>query len=262
MSVVAEYEEGMTVNVDHLLAYVDEMREAGSKLIKEDNLKDALTVYQQGIGAIEQTEELPMAGDDVVKVVQARSILHSNRAQIFMLQELYRRAIDECNEACKIDINNAKGLYRRATAYEKIKEWAKAIEDVKLLQGREMLSRNSEFLNAEQLKTWQKKLEEKLAEHDDTFEDRVEDAAARNLKDLREQFEEIVQKNGLKKNEEIAAEIADMIQRDGGTMTAEKLSAVYQIDEDDADVMLRWLQKSVEIHTILGEGGARDALGM
>lgn len=257
---VAEFEDGMVVNTTHLMQYIDEMREAGSKLIKEENYKDALTVYQQGIDAIAQTEELPMASDDVVQVVQARSILHSNRAQVFMIQELYRRAIEECNEACTIDINNAKGLYRRATAYEKVKEYTKAIEDVKLLQGKEMLGRNTDFLNAEQLKKWQEKLETLQKEIDETFDDRVEDAAARNLKDLREQFEEIVQKNGLKSNEEMATEIADMIQRDGGKMTAEKLGAVYQIDEDDADIILRWLEKAVEIHKILGEGGAAEAM--
>lgn len=256
------HEEGMVVNVDHLMSYVEEMREAGSKLIKEQNLKDALTVYQQGIDAIEQTEELPMAADDVVTVVQSRSILHSNRAQIFLMQELFQRAIKECDEACTVDPNNAKAFFRRATAFEKTKEWAKAVADVKHLQGKEILGRNADFLNLEQLKSWQEKLEVKLKEYDEDFDERMEEAGAKNLKELREQFDEVIQKNNLKSNEEIASEIADMIQRDGGKMTAEKLAAVYQLDEDDADIMLRWLQKSVEIHKILGESGGAAGLSL
>lgn len=260
--VVASYDEGQVVNVDHLLAYVTEMREAGAKLVKDAEYKDALTVYQQGIDAIAQTEELPMHRDDVVLVVQARSTLHSNRAQIFLLQELYRRAIEECDEAVEIDVNNAKGLYRRATAHEKVKEWHKALADVKAMQDKDMLNRNKEFLNPDSLQEWQAKLEQQCAEYDLDFDDRMEDAGARNLKELREQFEEVVKNNKLKGNDEIAAEMAEMIERDGGRVTAEKLAAVYQLDEDDADVMLRWLEKSIEIHKVLGEGGARDALGM
>ena len=59
------------------------------KQVKAKNYKDAMTLYQQGLDAIEQTEGLPMHVDDVRIVVEAKSVLFSNRAQVMLTQELY-----------------------------------------------------------------------------------------------------------------------------------------------------------------------------
>ena len=48
-------------------------------------------------------------------------------------------------------------------------------------------------------------------------------------------------------------EIADLIQREGQSITAERVAAIYQIDEDDADVMLAWIEKATRIHAALNE---------
>lgn len=63
------------------------------------------------------------------------------------------------------------------------------------------------------------------------------------MKELKEKFEEVVQRNELKKNEELATEIADLIMRKGGKITAERVDNIYQIDEDDANILLKWIEK-------------------
>merc|ERR1712107_78135 len=78
----------------------------------------------------------------------------------------------------------------------------------------------------------------------DAFEDRVEQVHDKGIIELREQFEEVIARNNLKGNNEIAAEMAEMISRDGGKITAEKLAHVYSIDEDDAEIMLKWMEKA------------------
>ena len=60
-----------------------------------------------------QAEGLPMASDDVVIVLRARSVLHSNRGQALMSLQFWRRAIKDLSEALEVDPLNGKALWRR-----------------------------------------------------------------------------------------------------------------------------------------------------
>ena len=36
-----------------------------------------------------------------------------------------------------------------------------------------------------------------------------------------------------------------------GTVSVEKLASIYQIDEDDADIMLKWISKAIQMKKML-----------
>jgi len=54
---------------------------------------------------------------------------------------------------------------------------------------------------------------EKVA--DETFEDRMEDAAHKGIEQLRHRFEEVTLRTGLRNNTELSSELAEMLTRPG-----------------------------------------------
>ncbi len=85
----------------------------------------------------------------------------------------------------------------------------------------------------------------------ETFDERVEEAAAKGIEQLRGRFEEVTQRTGLHGNKELAGELADMLTRPGGVST-QHVANVYQIDDDDAAVLVEWIQTASRMHTELG----------
>ena len=82
---------------------------------------------------------------------------------------------------------------------------------------------------------------------------RAEQAAAKGVEELRYQFEMVTRRNGLR-GDELSSELADMITRPEG-MTAQLLAATYQIDDDDAAVLLKWARAACQMRDELGYQG-------
>lgn len=240
------------VNVEHLMTHVDEQRELGNAAFKAGRHSEALAAWQNGLDAIGQAEGLPMRSADVAIVLNARTTLHSNKGQALLTMQFYRRAVNELTEAVSVDPKNAKALWRRYKAHRLLKQWAEAEADLEALLAPELqeaagpllasagLSNDKLAETRDELR--QKQLEEdRLAE--ETFEERAEDAAAKGLTELRLSFEEVTKRNGLHGNTELASELADMLTRPGG-VSVSHVANTYQIDDDDAEVLMSWAQKA------------------
>ena len=86
--------------------------------------------------------------------------------------------------------------------------------------------------------------------------------AAKGIEQLRERFEAVTRRNGLHGNTDLSAELADMLTRPGG-VTVQFVANVYQIDEDDAAVLIEWIQTAMRMHDELGSSRiGLDALGL
>ncbi|CAD7925466.1 unnamed protein product [Amoebophrya sp. A25] len=107
--------------------------------------------------------------------------------------------------------------------------------------------------NAAILKVWGSFFMAKQTAYDAAFEERVEDAQFQGLKEMKERFEDVVQRNGLKQNEALASELAEYIQKQGGKVSAQKVADIYSLDIDDAHVMLEWIQTQTRIQSVLGQ---------
>jgi tetratricopeptide (TPR) repeat protein len=260
---MSEADDGAVVNVEHLMAYVDEQREDGNAAFKAKKYSEALECWQRGLDAMGQAEGKPMRRSDVESVVSARSILHSNRGQALITMQFWRRAVGELTEAMAIDPSNAKALWRRYKAHKALKAWAEAEADLVALQAPDMQKTAGPLLadaglGKEQLAEARAELQakqreaEKLAE--ETFDDRVEDAQNKGITELRTQFEEVTKRNGLHGNAELATELADMLTRPGG-VTVGHVAATYQIDEDDAEVLMRWTKLACTMRDQVGYQG-------
>ena len=249
-----------TVNVEHLMGYVDEQREQGNAAYQAKRYSDALAAWQRALGAIGQAEGKPMRTADVAVVLRARTILHSNRGQALISMQFWRRAVQELTAALEIEPANAKALWRRYKANEALKAWGAAAADVEALLAPELLDVAAPLLAAagltvERLRHTCTQLHEQHLEAEraasESLVERAEDAAAKGLAELRAQFQDVTRRNGLHGDAELATELADMMTRPSGVSVG-FLAAVYQIDEDDAEVLMRWTQAACRMRDELG----------
>ena len=265
-----EGEGELVVNVEHLMAYVNEQKEEGNVAYKAGKTTAALEAWQRGLDAMGQAEGRPMRRDDVQLVLLMRSVLHNNRGQALMRAEFWRRAILEFDEAVRIDPANVKALWRRHRAHRALKAWAEALADAETLLSDDMRERAGPVLEQmgltpAKLRAARDEIAVARAEADrvaeETFDDRAEEAAAKGLHELRGKFEEVTRRCGLHGNAALAEEITELITRPGGA-TAAYVAAVYQIDEDDAQARATWqslLRRSPPRVNL--EVAARDAHG-
>ena len=251
------------VNVEHLMAHVDEQRGAGNTAYKAGKHSEALAAWQAGLDALAQADGLPMRKMDVPIVLRARVTLHSNKGQCLITMQFWRRAIDELTQALTIDPSNAKALWRRYKAHSKLKQWAEAEADLDALLAPELQEAADPLLadaglGPTQLAETREELRQKRLAAEalaaETFEERAEEAAAKGIKALREQFEEVTRRNGLHGNTELAGELADMISRPGG-VSVSHVANTYQLDDDDAEVLMRWAQAACRMRDELGYAG-------
>lgn len=260
----------LVVNVEHLMKYVDEEKAKGNAAFEAKRYSEALAAWQRCLDAISQCDGKAMKKDDVPLILQMRALIHSNRGQALVSMEFWRRAIKELSQAIEIGAlpppTLAKTLWRRYKARRElaqrgeISEWALAEADLEALLAPALQDTAGPLLaeaglGPEQLQKTCEELLQKRQEAEanaaENFEERVEAAAHKGLEALRGRFDEMIRRNGLHGNTELASELADMISRSEG-VTVQYLAAVYSIDEDDAQIMLDWIEKAFRMRQEVG----------
>ncbi|VDP91494.1 unnamed protein product [Echinostoma caproni] len=96
------------------------LKDKGNELFKSGSYREAICIYNQ---ALLETE----LDDDI------RCILHRNKAQAFLKLEDYENAVSAASEALRIHPTDAKALFRRAQAYERLNKLQQALEDSRKL---------------------------------------------------------------------------------------------------------------------------------
>ncbi|PAN29701.1 hypothetical protein PAHAL_5G245100 [Panicum hallii] len=107
-------EVGMILNNVRLVA---KARTQGNDLFKAAKFSDASIAYGEGL-----------------KYDPLNSVLHCNRAACWSKLEKWERAVDDCNEALRIQPNYTKALLRRAASYAKLERWADCVRDYEVLR--------------------------------------------------------------------------------------------------------------------------------
>ncbi|KAG7851211.1 hypothetical protein KL941_000880 [Ogataea angusta] len=105
-----------------------ELKNLGNQELKNNNFDKAIELYTQAI------DLFPTA------------ILYSNRAQAQIKLENYGLAIEDANQAIKLDKNYLKAYYRRAVSYSAILEYKKSLSDVKIVLSRAPSDKNAQLL--------------------------------------------------------------------------------------------------------------------
>merc|ERR1711871_192120 len=91
-------------------------KEEGTELFKGGNYRPAAARYHKSL--THASKFFDLSPDDEQEVKAVKLSLYLNLAQCYIKLENYDNVIRNCDEALSIEPNNAKALFRRATAYE------------------------------------------------------------------------------------------------------------------------------------------------
>lgn len=95
-----------------------ELRAQGNQLFGEGRYTEAVVRYTEALGLSENKA-----------AIEAHLVL-SNRAACYLKTESYEQAVDDCNEALKLQPTMMKALFRRGQAYDALGKMEEALKDL------------------------------------------------------------------------------------------------------------------------------------
>jgi heat shock protein 4 len=111
---------------------VEKNKDEANELFKGNN---TLAACQRYAKALLHSDKFvgDLTDDQKAEIAKVKLALHLNCAMCFLKLDKPQKAAAHCDDALRLDKDNAKGLYRRAMAYEALKDDAKAEADVNRL---------------------------------------------------------------------------------------------------------------------------------
>jgi tetratricopeptide (TPR) repeat protein len=110
------------------LRLVKKNKDEGTELLKGGNFKPAAARYCKALSHCGKFFDI---GPDMQEEVKALQLsLNLNVALCYLKMEKWQQVVNYASHALDIDADNVKGLFRRATAYEKLNDIDRAMEDI------------------------------------------------------------------------------------------------------------------------------------
>ncbi|KAI9521448.1 hypothetical protein NQZ68_007764 [Dissostichus eleginoides] len=121
-------------DVDKVLSLAEDVKNIGNNLFKSQDWKGAINKYSKALRYMEVSGDLLEAG--VQKKLQPTALsCFLNTAACYLKMEQWQDAQDSCNEALELDQASTKALFRRAQAWQGLKENSQAMIDLKKAHG-------------------------------------------------------------------------------------------------------------------------------
>ncbi|KAA8588632.1 hypothetical protein FQN60_009977, partial [Etheostoma spectabile] len=121
-------------DVDKVLSVAEDVKNIGNSLFKNQDWKAAVNKYSKALRYLEVSGELlEEAAQQKLEPTALSCFL--NTAACNLKMQLWQDALESCNEALELDQANTKALFRRAQAWQGLKENSKAMIDLKKAQG-------------------------------------------------------------------------------------------------------------------------------
>ncbi|KAM8910442.1 peptidyl-prolyl cis-trans isomerase D [Spinachia spinachia] len=121
-------------DVDKVLAVAEDVKNVGNNLFKGQEWKAAVSKYSKALRYLEVSGDL-LEEEAQQKLVPTALSCFLNTAACNLKLQLWQDAVDSCNEALELNPANTKALFRRAQAWQGLKENGKAMVDLKKAQG-------------------------------------------------------------------------------------------------------------------------------
>ncbi|RVE67671.1 hypothetical protein OJAV_G00105420 [Oryzias javanicus] len=147
-------------DVDKVLSVAEDVKNIGNSLFKNQNWKAAVNKYSKALRYLEVGGE-HLEKESRQKLVATTLSCHLNTAACKLKMQLWQEAVDSCGEALELNQSNPKALFRRAQAWQGLKENGKAMADLKKAQG---VAPEDKAITNEMKKVHQKIQEEKERE--------------------------------------------------------------------------------------------------
>ena len=94
----------------------------GNEAFKAGNYSTAISCYDAAIGML-MTDSIPIV-----------PVLYTNRALVLLKTNEFRKSLNDCNAAHKLDPKNIKAIWRRIGAFRGLREYHNALRDLEKLK--------------------------------------------------------------------------------------------------------------------------------
>ncbi|XP_077387918.1 peptidyl-prolyl cis-trans isomerase D [Festucalex cinctus] len=126
-------------DVDKVVSVAEDIKKIGNNLFKSQDWNAAVNKYGKALRYLEMCGEvLEDEGEESPaqkKLQPAVLSCYLNTAACKLKLQMWQEAVDSCNEALELDKGNTKALFRRAQAWQGLKEYSQAMSDLKAAQG-------------------------------------------------------------------------------------------------------------------------------
>ncbi|KAG7458762.1 hypothetical protein MATL_G00224100 [Megalops atlanticus] len=148
-------------DVDKILSVAEDVKSIGNNFFKTQNWSAANKKYSKALRYLEVCGDV-VDDDDAQKKLEPIALsCILNIAACKLKMQLWQEAIDSCSEALELNQTNTKALYRRAQGWQGMKEYDKALLDLKKAQE---IAPEDKAIGNEMLRVRQKVKEEKEKE--------------------------------------------------------------------------------------------------
>ncbi|XP_068449417.1 peptidyl-prolyl cis-trans isomerase D [Clinocottus analis] len=121
-------------DVDKVLSVAEDVKNVGNSLFKNQDWKAAVSKYSKALRYLEVSGEL-LEEEAQLKLEPTALSCFLNTAACNLKMQLWQDAVESCNEALELNQENTKALFRRAQAWQGLKENTKAMIDLKKAHG-------------------------------------------------------------------------------------------------------------------------------
>ncbi|XP_073343414.1 peptidyl-prolyl cis-trans isomerase D [Pagrus major] len=120
-------------DIDKVLSVAEDVKNIGNNLFKKQDWNGAAIKYSKALRYLE------VGGDEfdeeVMKKLEPTAFsCFLNTAACKLKMQLWQEALESCNEALEMNKTNTKALFRRSQAWQGLKEFSKAMTDLKKAQ--------------------------------------------------------------------------------------------------------------------------------
>ncbi|XP_043113195.1 peptidyl-prolyl cis-trans isomerase D [Puntigrus tetrazona] len=148
-------------DTNKVLAVAEDVKNIGNNFFKAQNWQSAIKKYSKALRYLETCGNV-LDDDSAQKKLEPTALsCILNTAACKLKLKLWQEAIESCDEALELNQTNTKALFRRAQAWQGLKEFSKAMIDLKKAQE---IAPDDKAIGNEMLKVKQQVKEEKEKE--------------------------------------------------------------------------------------------------
>lgn len=120
-------------DVDKVLAVAEDVKNIGNNLFKGQDWNAAVKKYSKALRYLQVSGEV-VEEEQQKKLEPTALSCFLNTAACNLKMQLWQDALDSCSEALELNQKNTKALFRRAQAWQGLKEYSQAMADLKKAQ--------------------------------------------------------------------------------------------------------------------------------
>ncbi|CAL8330179.1 peptidyl-prolyl cis-trans isomerase D isoform X1 [Gadus morhua] len=122
-------------DVDKVLAVAEDIKNIGNTFFKKQDWASATRKYSKALRYLEMSGEVVEEDEELQRKLEPTALSCTlNKAACQLKLCLWQEALDSCNQVLELNESNTKALFRRAQAWQGLKDLDKAMADLKKAQ--------------------------------------------------------------------------------------------------------------------------------